>query len=45
VDYRGASHVSRNSLKRTIHYSDLNDLKAETKKVETLMNRMFFERF
>jgi len=40
----GASHVSRNILKRTIHYSDLNDLRAETKKVEALMNRIFFER-
>ena len=40
----GASHVSRNSLKRTVHFSDLNDLRAETKKAQALMNRIFFER-
>lgn len=39
----GASHVSRSSLKRTIHFSDLNDLRAETKKAQALMNRMFLE--
>lgn len=40
----GASHVSRNSLKRSMHFSDLNDLRAETKKAQALMNRMFFEK-
>lgn len=28
----GASHVSRNSLQRSLHYSDLNDLRALTTK-------------
>lgn len=40
----GASHVSRSSLKRTIHFSDLDDLRAGTRKAQGLMNRMFFER-
>jgi hypothetical protein len=40
----GASHVSRSNLRRTIHFSDLNDLRAETKKAQALMNGMFFER-
>lgn len=38
----GASHVSRS--KRTVHFSDLNDVSAETKKAQALMNRMFFEK-
>jgi hypothetical protein len=40
----GASHVSRSCLKRTIHFSDLNGLRAETRKAQALMNRMIFVR-
>jgi hypothetical protein len=40
----GASHVSRSTLKRKIHFADLNELRAETKKAQDLMNRIFFER-
>jgi hypothetical protein len=40
----GASHVSRSNLKRKMHFSDLDELRAETKKAQALMNRMFFER-
>ncbi|WP_461330334.1 hypothetical protein [Bradyrhizobium liaoningense] len=39
-----ASHVSRSRLKRTIHFSDFNDLRAETRKAQALMSRMLFER-
>jgi hypothetical protein len=29
-----SGHVSRSSLKRTIHFSDLNDVRAETRKAQ-----------
>jgi hypothetical protein len=34
----------RSRLKRAIHFSDFNDLRAENRKAQALMNRMFFER-
>jgi hypothetical protein len=40
----GASHVSRNSLQRSLHYSDLNDLRALTTRAKALMMRMFKDR-
>ncbi|MBC9883776.1 hypothetical protein G8O24_41615 [Bradyrhizobium sp. INPA01-394B] len=40
----GASHISRSSLKRKIHFSDLDDLRAETGKAHQLMMRMFRDR-
>jgi hypothetical protein len=40
----GASHVSRNSLHRSLHYSDLNDVHALTTKAKALMMRMFKDR-
>jgi hypothetical protein len=33
----GASHVSRNTLQRSLHYSDLDDLRALTTKAKALM--------
>jgi hypothetical protein len=40
----GASHVSWNPLQRSLHYSDLNDLRALTAKAKALMMRMFQDR-
>jgi hypothetical protein len=40
----GASHVSRNTLQRSIHYSDLNELRALTTKAKALMMRMFHDK-
>jgi hypothetical protein len=40
----GASHVSRNSLQRSLHYRDLNDLRALTTKAKALMMRRFRDR-
>jgi hypothetical protein len=40
----GASHVSRNSLQRSLHYSDLNELRLLTAKAKELMMRMFRDR-
>ncbi|WP_316215155.1 hypothetical protein [Bradyrhizobium sp. SZCCHNR2035] len=40
----GASHVSRNSLRRQIHFSDLDDLRKLTQKAKELMMRIFRER-
>jgi hypothetical protein len=40
----GASHVSRNTLQRSLHYSDLGELHALTTKAKALMMRMFRDR-
>jgi len=39
----GASHVSRSNLQRKLHFTDLDELRQQTRKAEALMSRIFAE--